>query len=72
MNEEEMKQVLDEARPVKHRIALLLQDGKVGYTIALVAMTQVMMDIVVLGFGKTEPEARAFLTSLFIPEENEH
>jgi hypothetical protein len=62
-----MNQIFDEARPVRQRIGQMLKDGNVSYTAALVAMANVMMDIVVLGWGKTEPEARSFLISLFIP-----
>jgi len=66
LTEDECAQLLEQAYPVRQRIALLLKDNKVGYTVAIVAMTQVMMDIGVLGLGLSEQQARRVMADLFM------
>jgi hypothetical protein len=71
MTKPKLNQILDEAGPVMQRINKMLKDGNVSYTAALVAMANVMMHISILGLRKTEPEARSFLISFFIPEDGD-
>jgi len=65
----DMAQVLEAARPIKQHIAVLLKNEDVSYTIAMVAMTQVMMDIAVLGLGQTEQQARGLCAALFLTDD---
>jgi hypothetical protein len=65
------KKIKDEAWPVYQNIGHLLKDDEVSYPAALFAMASMMMDIVVMGMGKTEPEARSYLMTLFTPADDD-
>jgi hypothetical protein len=66
-----MNQIYDEAWPVSRRILQMLKDDEVSYPAALVAMGGAMMEIVELGLGKTEAEARSYLISFFTPDDGD-
>jgi hypothetical protein len=62
------EELLEQAYPVRQLIAQLLKDKKVSYTVAIVACTQVMLDIGVQGLGLSEQEARRVMADLFITD----
>jgi hypothetical protein len=62
------EELLEQAYPISQLIGRLLKDNKVSYTISIVACTQVMLDICVLGLGLSEQEARRVMADLFITD----
>jgi hypothetical protein len=69
MVEAKLEDSFKAAKPIRHRINVFLRDNNVSYTVALIAMTQVMMDIAVYGLGQTEQDARKLLMSLFLTDD---
>jgi len=62
----DVDEALKASRPVRRQIMLLLQDGNVPYTAALLALSEAMLDIAIRCMGMEEQQARAFLASFFI------
>ena len=60
---------IEAAKLISRRISKLLADNKVHYSVALLAMRQLMLGIAVVGTGKQEQEARKFLASLFLTDD---
>jgi hypothetical protein len=64
--------VLEAAKPVRQQILALLENGKISYSVALVAMSKVMLEIAITGLGMEEGKARAVLASFFVLDEQKH
>jgi hypothetical protein len=72
INSKRVDDTLEAAKPVRRQILLLLENGKVPYSTALVAMSKAMLEIAITGLGMEERKARALLASFFILDEQKH
>jgi len=67
-----VEDTLEAAKPVRRQILALLENGKISYGVALVAMSKAMLEIAITGLGMEERKARTVLASFFLLDEQKH